>query len=351
MSKYLSSRLSALESYVPGEQPQDRKYIKLNTNESPFPPAPSVAAAVTEGRARDLQLYCDPECGELTALIAAQYGVGRENVITGNGSDEILSYCFSAYFDKSSPVLFPDITYGFYEVFGDLYGSDYEKIPLRDDLTADVSDYAGAGKNVVIANPNAPTGVYLPPDDIEKIVSSNPDNIVVIDEAYIDFGGQSAAPLTKKYKNLIVTMTFSKSRSLAGARLGFAIADAALIDDLRKIKYSQNPYNVNSLTQAAGCAVLREQEYYDKNCEKIIATRERFCKELAALGFDFPESRANFVFAGKPGADGETLYKKLREKGVLVRHFSSPRIKDRLRITIGTDAQMDALIRALKEIL
>lgn len=351
MSKYLSKRLSALECYVPGEQPRDMSYIKLNTNESPYPPAPSVAEAVTRGRAKNLQLYCDTDGRELLELIAKQYGVLPENVIIGNGSDEILNFCFCAYFDSKSPVVFPDITYGFYRVFGDLYGSAYETAPLKDDLTVDLSDYIGAHKHIVIANPNAPTGVCLPLPDIERIVSSNPDSIVVIDEAYIDFGGVSAVPLTKKYKNLIVTMTFSKSRSLAGARLGFAIADKELISDLNRIKYSTNPYNVNSLTQAAGCAVLREQEYYSENCARIIKTRERLCGELEKLGFDFPESAANFVFAGKPGVSGRELYKKLREKGILVRRFDSPRICDRLRITVGTDEQTDALIKALKEIL
>lgn len=351
MSRFLSKRLSTLKEYTPGEQPTDMKYVKLNTNESPYPPAPAVTKAVTEGRAKNLQLYSDPTCSLLTDALAAQYGVGRENVIVGNGSDEILSFCFAAYFDKNSPVIFPDISYGFYKVFADLYGSSYKEVPLTEDLSVDVLDYAGKNVHIVIANPNAPTGKTLSLEEIEKIVSTNPDNIVIIDEAYIDFGGDSAVELTKKYENLIVVMTFSKSRSLAGARVGFAIASSALIADLNRIKYSTNPYNVNSMSQAAALAVLSEQEYYDKNCKQIMDTREWFCESLQGLGFEYIPSKANFVFAKHPEKDGRELYLALKAKGVLVRHFDKDRIRDYLRITIGTQEQMQVLINVLKEII
>lgn len=350
MSRFLSDRLKTLKEYVPGEQPTDMKYIKLNTNESPFPPSPEVALAVTRGRAENLQLYSEPDCTALTDALAKQYGVNRENVIIGNGSDEILGFCFAAYFDKNSPVIFPDITYGFYKVFGDLYGSDYREIPLKEDLSINTEDYIAKNVHIVIANPNAPTGKILPLCDVERIVASNPDNIVVVDEAYVDFGGESAVALTKKYKNLLVVMTFSKSRSLAGARVGFAIADKELISDLNRIKYSTNPYNVNSMTQAAALAVLENQSYYDNNCKTIIQNREWFCENLTRLGFEYIPSKANFVFAKKQGREGKELYLALRSRGILVRHFDKDRIRDYLRITIGTKEQMEALIRALEEI-
>lgn len=350
MSRFLSKRLSSLKEYTPGEQPTDMKYIKLNTNESPFPPSPEVTAAVTKNRAKNLQLYCEPDCTALRDALAKQYGVDRENIIIGNGSDEILGFCFAAYFDSMSPVIFPDITYGFYKVFGDLYNSDYREIPLTDDLSVDSLEYIGKNVHIVIANPNAPTGKMLPISEIEKIVSSNPDNIVVVDEAYIDFGGESAVFLTKKYKNLIVVMTFSKSRSLAGARVGYAIADKDLISDLNRIKYSTNPYNVNSMSQAAALAVLENQEYYDNNCKTIIKTRDWFCSELDRLGFEYIPSKANFVFAKKSGYEGKDIYLTLKSKGILVRHFDKDRIRDYLRITIGTKAEMQALVTALEEL-
>lgn len=350
MSRFLSKRLSVLKEYTPGEQPRDMQYIKLNTNESPFPPSEEVKDAVNKGRASNLQLYCEPDCTELVSKLASHYGVEPKNVAVGNGSDEILNFCFSAYFDSENEVVFPDISYGFYKVFAQLYNSKYTEIPLTDTLEIDPDDYIGINRHIVIANPNAPTGICLSLDTIEKIVKSNPDNIVLVDEAYVDFGGESAVSLTKKYDNLIVVMTFSKSRSLAGARLGFAIANENIIKDLNKIKYSTNPYNVNSMTQAAGCAVLDSQDYYDKNVQMVIKTREYFCKELERLGFEYLPSCANFVFAKKEGADGKELYLKLKSMGILVRHFDSKRIRDYLRITIGTKEQMDALISALERI-
>ncbi len=351
MSKFLIDRLSSLAEYVPGEQPKDKKYIKLNTNESPFAPSKKVQEAINDSVVDDLKLYCDPECTTLTNAFCSIYDVNPENVIFGNGSDEILNFCFAAFFSEKNPVVFPDITYGFYKVFAGLYPISYKEIPLKGNFEIDKDDYIGIGKNIVIANPNAPTGLYLSIEDIEKIVKSNKDNIVVIDEAYIDFGGQSCYPLTKKYDNLIVTGTFSKSRSLAGARLGFAIANKELIKDLNKIKFSTNPYNINALTQAVGTAVLQDNDYYMDNCKKIVQNREFTTEQLKKRGFRVLESKANFVFASHCEKSGEYLYQKLRENGILIRFFYKERIDNFIRITIGTKEQMDALICALDEIL
>jgi len=351
MSKFLNESLQGLQSYTPGEQPKDKKYIKLNTNESPFAPSDKVLKAIDESVISDLKLYCDPECTKLINAFCDVFNITPKNVIFGNGSDEILDYCFYGFCSKENSVVFPDITYGFYKVFGDLYNIDYTEIPLNEDFQVDINDYIGINKNIVIANPNAPTGICLSVEQIEKIVASNPDNIVIIDEAYIDFGGTSCYPLTSKYNNLIVTGTFSKSRSLAGARLGFAIANEELIKDLNKIKYSTNPYNINALTQAVGTATLKDNDYYIENCKKIIQNREFTVKSLEKIGFSVLPSSANFVFAKCDGFSGEDLYKALYEKGILVRHFKQTRIKDFLRITIGTKDEMTALINALKEVI
>ena len=350
MSRFFTDKYSRLVPYTPGEQPKDMNYIKLNTNESPFPPSKEVSEAVFE-EAGKLQLYCDPVCTELTNKLAELHNVDFNQVLATNGSDEILNFAFMAFCDEKHPIVFADITYGFYSVFADLNNIPYEIIPLDDDFSINVNDYIGIGKNIVIANPNAPTGKYLEKSDIEKIVSSNPDNIVIIDEAYIDFGGESACTLIHKYDNLLVTGTFSKSRSLAGGRLGFGIGNKALIRDLNTIKYSTNPYNVNRLTQVAGTKALENNGYYMDNCKTIIQNREYTENALTELGFFVIPSRANFVFAKSDKIDGEELYKKLKSKGILVRHFTKEKIKDYNRITIGTKEQMEALINAIKEIL
>ena len=274
MSRFFSSKYAALEAYVPGEQPRDQKYIKLNTNESPFPPSPKVTeyAAREAGR---LQLYSDPDSTEVTRAVAEHFGLSPRQVLLTNGSDEILNFAFMAFGDAEHPFLFPDITYGFYEVFADLNGIPYETIPLREDWSIDYKAYCGAGKNIVIANPNAPTGLSLPLCEIEEIVRTNPDHVVIVDEAYVDFGGESALPLIEKYDNLLVTRTFSKSRSLAGARLGWGMGQESLMQDLNTIKYSTNPYNINRMTAAAGLAAMEENEYYLQNARTIIATRDR----------------------------------------------------------------------------
>ena len=351
MSKFLSSRYQALEAYVPGEQPTEMDYIKLNTNESPYPPAPGVIAAVNEGELEKLRLYPNPPGIRLINALAEFYDVSPENVIIGNGSDELLAFAFLAFCDKGRGVRFPDITYGFYPVYAELYEIPYEKIPLKDDFSVDPADYLGSGKNTVLANPNAPTGIALTLSDIEAIARSNPDHVTLIDEAYVDFGAQSAIPLTKRCENLLVMHTYSKSRSMAGARLAYAIGSAQLIEDLNKMKFSFNPYNVNRLTQAAGEAALREDAYYKDMCRKIAETRGHTVERMRKLGFSMTESSANFIFAEHPGIDGYELYAKLKDRGILVRHWNKPRISNRVRITIGTVEQMDALMAAIEEIL
>jgi histidinol-phosphate aminotransferase len=347
----MSGRFERLKEYAPGEQPQDKRYIKLNTNESPFPPSPAVSAAVNERAVLDLRLYSDPRSAALKAALAGQFGVSSENVFVGNGSDEILSFAFMAFCEKGEKISYPEISYGFYPVFAELYELQKNELALRDDFSIDPKMYHGLDTMIVLANPNAPTGLCLSPEEIGKIASSNPDRVVVVDEAYVDFGAESVAALTKELDNLLVVQTFSKSRSLAGARLGFALGNKELISDLEKLKFSTNPYNVNRLSLAAGVAALNEQEYYDNNCKKIIATREYTSKELAKMGFWLTESRANFLFARHPGIDGQELYLTLKERGILVRHFSKPRLRDFVRITIGRQEDMERLVLTVKEIL
>ena len=350
MSRFFSKKYSSLTAYTPGEQPKDMKYVKLNTNESPFPPSPKTVAAASEA-AESLMLYSDPECTPLVRACANLYGVSEDMVLMTNGSDEILNFAFMAFSDEEHPVIFPDITYGFYPVFARLNNIPYETVPLTDDFRINPEDYVGVGKNIFIANPNAPTGIALPLSDIERIVKSNPNNIVVIDEAYVDFGAESAVSLVHKYDNLIVTMTFSKSRSLAGGRLGFGIACPALIRDMNTIKYSTNPYNVNRMTIAAGTAALLDNAYYMHNCDIIKKNREYTKQKLRDMGFYVLESSANFLFAKTDECEGEELYLKLKARGILVRHFSSERIKDFNRITIGTREEMDKFLFATEEIL
>ena len=349
MSRFFSSKLDKLTAYTPGEQPKDMQYIKLNTNESPYPPAPDVIEAVKK-EAGILQLYSDPECFVLREKIAKVYDVEIENVIVSNGSDDILNFAFAAFGDNGKTAIFPDITYGFYTVFANLNGVDYKQIPLDEDFTINPQHYYNAPGPVFIANPNAPTGIEMPNEEIENIIKNNPDNVVIIDEAYIDFGGESSVPLTKKYDNVVVVQTFSKSRSLAGGRLGFAIASKALIDDLTTIKFSTNPYSVNRMTMAAGIAVMENNDYYMNNCRQIEKTREYVTDALTQTGFDVIPSKANFIFAKSDAIQGEELYLKLKQNGILVRHFTNPRICDYIRITIGSMEQMEKFIETVKNI-
>ena len=351
MSNFLNRKFQSLEVYTPGEQPQDMIYTKLNTNESPYPAAPKVVASIQAKDVEDLRLYSDPECKPLIAKIAETYDVKPENVFVSNGSDDILNFAFMAFSGEPGKVVFPDITYGFYQVFADLYQIQARTIPLEDDYSIDYKQYCNLDSMVVLANPNAQIGRALSAAQLEEVISSNPNHVVLIDEAYVDFGAESCVPLTKKYPNLLVVQTFSKSRSMAGARLGFAIADKSLIEDLNRIKYSTNPYNVNRLTMKAGVAALNEEDYYKENCKKIIAAREYTESALASLGFTVIPSQANFVFAEHPKVSGECIYRELKSRGILVRHFSSPRIKNFNRITIGTMEQMEHLINTVKSVL
>ena len=297
------------------------------------------------------QLYPDPDCNELTELVAKELGVKKSQVILTNGSDEVLNFAFMAYCDEKTPAVFADITYGFYKVFAGVNGIKSKIIPLREDFTIDVNDYINEQGTIFVANPNAPTGILLSLDEIEKVVKSNPNRIVVVDEAYIDFGGKSAVKLIDKYDNLLVTQTFSKSRSLAGARLGFGVANENVIADLMRIKYSTNPYNVNRLTLGIGKGAILDKEYFNENCKKIIRDREFTKTELIKLGFTLTNSSANFVFAKSDKMGGKDLYLKLKEKGVLVRHFDVDRIRDYIRITIGSAEQMQKFVSTVKEIL
>lgn len=350
MSAFFSSKYSSLTPYTPGEQPKDQKYIKLNTNESPFPPS-ALAQKLACAEAGKLNLYSDPECRDLVATAAECLGVSPDRILFTNGSDEILNFAFMAFCDKDHPAVFPDVTYGFYPVFAELNGIPYETIPLGSDFSINVDDYIGVGKTIFIANPNAPTGIALSLPDIEKIVRGNPGNVVVIDEAYVDFGGESAIKLTEKYDNLLVAQTFSKSRSLAGARLGFGVGCPALIRDLNTVKYSTNPYNVNRMTMAAGIGALVDRDYFENNRRAVMQTREWTSAELKKLGFSLPTSSTNFIFARHERLGGKELYEKLKANGILIRHFETERLKDYNRITIGSQADMERFIDTVKKLL
>jgi len=348
MSIFLDPRLNALKPYTPGEQPQEGKFIKLNTNESPYPPSPKVIEAL-EGKAETLRLYPDPECGELRSAIAQVHGIETEQIIAGNGSDELLAFIFQGFCPKGAA--FADITYGFYKVWAQLYGVNAKIVPLREDFTLCLEDYRGLNETIFIANPNAPTGIALDPRDIAALAKEKPERLVVVDEAYVDFGAESCIRFIDELSNLLVVRTFSKSRNLAGGRVAFAAGSREIIADLNRIKYSFNPYNLNRLSQIAGTASVLDIQYFSECCSKIISTRERSAGELRALGFEMTESRTNFLFVRHPRLKGAELYKKLRGRGILVRHFGGERIEDYVRITIGSDKEMDALIEALAAIL
>ena len=340
MSRFMSRRFDDLEAYVPGEQPRDMQYVKLNTNESPFPPSPAVFAAVNEEEVSRLNLYPDPEGLLLRQKLSKLYGVGVENIFLANGSDELLNFFFMAFCDAHRPVAFPDISYGFYPVYAGLYNLPYTQIPLREGFRLSYQDYCHIDSSVVIAKPNAPTGRAIPPEEIEEIVRTNPRHVVLIDEAYIDFGGESCLPLIHRYSNLIVCQTFSKFRSLAGGRLGYAMGHPELIADLNKIKYSTNSYNINRLTLTAAAAAIDSNDYYVQNSRIIQENRAYTVAALERLGFETVPSLANFIFTRCPAIPGGTLYEKLRAKGVLVRHWTKPAIADYLRITIGSREQI-----------
>ncbi len=350
MSRFLSNRYASLVPYTPGEQPKALNVTKLNTNECPFPPSEK-AQAFARAHTRPLNLYPELQCIDLRTKLAELHGIKPDNIVLGNGSDELLNFSFMAFCDGEKGAAFPNISYGFYPVYADLNHVPVHEIPLREDFTIAPEDFFGLGRTIFIANPNAPTGMALSPAQVETILRANPDNVVVIDEAYVDFGGETCIPLIKSYDNLLVVQTFSKSRSMAGARLGFAAGDEALIRDLNAMKFSINPYNVNSMTLALGLGVLLDEETTRANCRTIMENRAYTVAELEKLGFSVLPSCANFVFAATDRIGGRDLYLRLKERGVLIRHFDMPGIRNYNRITIGTKEQMDILLQNIREIL
>lgn len=351
MSRFLSPTLAAVTPYTPGEQPQDQQYIKLNTNESPYLPSPAVIAAVSEHEVEKLRLYSDPACADLLKEAAAHFGLQPDQIMPGNGSDENLFFALRAFCDEQHPLAYADITYGCYGVWCGLMHIPSHIIPLKEDFTLDPTDYYGLHQTIVIANPNAPTGIALPRAEIEGILKANPNNVVIVDEAYVDFGGESCVPLIDRYENLLVVQTFSKSRQLAGARLGLAMGNAKLIADLNRVKFSLNPYNINRLTLKAGQAALEDVAYFDKTRAAIVETRAWTKQQLESRGFAVLDSRSNFLFASTGRKDGGALYKELKQNGILVRHFDAPRISNWLRITIGTPEQMKIFVNTLDKIM
>ena len=343
--------------YTAGEQPKEKNIIKLNTNECPYPPAPGVRKAMEELTLRtdDLRLYPDMNATALVDALADFYGIDSSRIFVGVGSDDVLALCFLTFFSSGDPILFPAITYSFYPVWADLYGIAYKPVPLTEDMSIDPYEYMPAltgvkNGGIIFPNPNAPTGVEEPLTVIERIVKANPDSVVIVDEAYIDFGGTSALPLTEKYDNLLIVQTFSKSRSMAGLRVGFAMGSEKLISCLKDVKFSFNSYTMNLPSIMLGKAAVEDRGYFEETTGKIVKTRERFKEDLAQMGFLFPDSRANFVFARHPEYSGDFLFKELRKRNIVVRHWNSPAISEYLRITIGTDGQMEAVTAALREI-
>ena len=349
MSQFLAEKYKKLEAYVPGEQPRDMEYIKLNTNESPFPPAPSVVDVIDSKQVELLRLYSDPTCLKLRQKLGDLHGLKAENVFVTNGSDDSLNFIFMAYGHMGA--MFPNISYGFYKVYAELHQVEYTEIPLCKDFTIDHNMYKGWGQLIVIANPKAPTGICLGLKEIRQILENNPKSVVAIDEAYVDFGGESCYPLIAEFPNLLVVRTYSKSRNLAGGRLGYVLGNKDLIEDLEKLKYSTNPYCINRLTLLLGEATVDANDYYVDCCKEITRVRENTTKSLESMGFEVLPSKANFIFAKTGVMDGKELYLALKKKGVLVRHFDKPQIAQYLRITIGTQEQMNEFIKRLQEIL
>lgn len=337
--------------YVPGEQPKNNNVIKLNTNENPYPPSPLVAQAIKDYDAGLLRKYPDTAATDLIEELAKAYSLKAENIFAGIGSDDVLSLAFLTFFNSGKPVIFPDITYSFYDVWADLYRIPYQTKALDKDFNIIKEDYLCDNGGVVIANPNAPTGVELPLDIIEEIVSYNKDRVVIVDEAYVDFGAHSALPLIDKYDNLLVVQTFSKSRALAGIRIGIAFGQKKIIDYLKDVKFSFNSYTLNPLTIAVGAAALKDDAYFKDITAKTIATRERMKEELKRLGFSFADSKTNFVFASHEKLPAEEIFKYLKEKNIYVRYWNKPRINNHLRISVGTDEEAKILINALEELL
>ena len=349
MNKFWSARARELTPYVPGEQPKDRKFIKLNTNENPYPPSPLALAAIREAACDTLRLYPDPECTSLREVLGATYGLKPAQIFVGNGSDEVLALCFQAFFDPERTILFPDITYSFYPVFADLYGLSYREVPLDENFAVPLEPFLEENGGIVIANPNAPTGRELSLYGIRAVLEANPDAVVVVDEAYVDFGAESAMPLTEKYENLLVVQTFSKSRSLAGLRIGFAMGHPRLIRALNDVKYSFNSYTMNMPSQLLGAASVGDEAYFQETVRRIRDTREKAKLRFRGLGFSFPDSQANFLFVTHPVLQARVLFEALKRERIYVRYFDAPRLDNFLRITIGTEQEMEKLFAFLED--
>ena len=348
---FLSPEALRLKPYTPGEQPRDQQYIKLNTNESPFPPSPKVLEVVNTAQVGLLNLYSDPTCKVLEDAIADFYGIGPENVTSGNGSDEVLAFAFRAFAGEGKPIAYADITYGCYKTWAALFGLEAKVIPLREDFSLNVEDYMDFPGTIVIANPNAPTGMLLPASDIRRLLEADGERVVIVDEAYAHFGAESLVPLTKEYDNLLIVQTMSKNRNLAGARVGYAMGSAALISAVNRVKYSFNPYNVNRLSLLAGAAAVEDKAYFEKCCAAICENRAWVTAELRKMGFTVLDSYSNFIFAKSGDISGQDLYLKLKERGILVRWFDAERIRPFVRITIGSRSQLQALVDTIQELL
>lgn len=349
MSKYLSEIAKQVEPYVPGEQPKDKKYIKLNTNENPYPPSPNIVSAINKS-IKDLNLYPEPTTDKLREALADYYLLDKDQIFVGNGSDEVLAFSFMAFFNPGETILFPDISYSFYPVYAGVFKINYDLVEVEEDFSLSADSFSKENQGIIFPNPNAPTSCYMNLENVEKILKTNTERVVIVDEAYIDFGGESAISLIDKYPNLLVTQTLSKSRSLAGLRVGFAFGSKELIDGLNRIKNSINSYTVDSLAMAGALESIKDIDYFKENTEKIINTRERVSVELKKIGFKVVDSSANFVFVTHKNFDAEDLFNKLKDNGILVRYFKKPKIDSYLRISIGTDEEMDKLINTLGEI-
>ncbi|PWQ92983.1 histidinol-phosphate transaminase [Leucothrix arctica] len=351
MSQFWSQRVQELDPYVPGEQPKNQQYVKLNTNESPYPPSPLAIAAMLEGVSDTLRLYPDPNADDLKQSIADFYSVDKACVFVGNGSDEVLAHAFVGLLKQSKPLLYPDISYSFYPVYCKLFGIDAVKVPLTDNFEIDPKDYQQENGAIIFPNPNAPTGMALALDTIEQILKDNPSSVVLVDEAYVDFGAETAISLIGQYPNLLVVQTLSKSRALAGIRVGFAVGSPELIDGLERVKNSFNSYPLGRVEQLGATAAMKDREYFDESRQKIMTTREQTTSTLVGLGYTVLPSSSNFIFAKPPeGQSAEKIYLSLKEQGVLVRYFNKPRISEYLRITIGTDDEMSVLFDRLKTV-
>ena len=337
--------------YVPGEQPKDTDVIKLNTNENPYPPAPEVRRILDDFNESDMRLYPDPEADVLVSALAENYGLDKSQIFVGVGSDDVIAMAYMTFFNSDKPVLFPDITYSFYDVWAEVFRIPYETKPLTADFRIDPADYNCENGGIIFPNPNAPTGVLESLDTVEQIIKANPNSVVIVDEAYIDFGGESCLPLIDKYENLLVVQTFSKSRSMAGMRIGFAMGNTKLIKFMNDVKFSVNSYTMNRVTQICGAAAVRDKSYFEDTVNRIITTRERTKTVLSEMGFTFPDSKSNFLFAKPPVKSAGEVFSELKKRKIFVRWWDKPLIKDYLRISIGTDEEMDRLFEALKEVL